>query len=81
MITESEDLEQALQFAAIAWPSEKDHKSILIKRLIEEGARALEGRISQTSKARLEAIDAVAGKYDDVWPDDWLEQARSEWPD
>lgn len=80
-ITETDALAAALDAAARRWPEERGVRSRLLLRLIEEGRRVVvedeEARIAR----RLAAIDATAGIFTGLYPPNYLEELRKDWPD
>lgn len=78
-ITETPDVERALDLAARRWPLEP--RSKLLLRLIHTGSSALEQELSEEGRARLEAIKASSGKYPDAFGENYLAELRQDWPE
>lgn len=78
-ITETPDVARALDMAARRWPREP--RSKLLLHLVHAGSAALEQEHTETTRARLEAIDATSGKYVDEFSDDYLTELRRDWPE
>ncbi len=81
MITETEELSRALDAAATIWPSEKDKRAELLRHIIDEGVVAITSVADKKAQRRLSAITNVAGSMTGVWPENWREQLRDEWPE
>ena len=81
MITESDALAKAIDEAAVLWPDAKDERAELLRRLINKGIESVESEYDAQVEARMKAIKAVAGSMSGVWPKNWREEFRSEWPE
>lgn len=80
MITESDQLAKALDLAAIVYPDLVDDRAELLRCLIERGIESLEAEYDEKIEARKKAIREVAGSLSGLWPENYLEELRSEWP-
>ncbi len=80
MITETDELAQALDTAAALWPEAKENRAELLRRLVRAGSESVEHRDAKRLAGRRAAIAACAGSLTDIWPADWREQLRNEWP-
>ena len=80
MITESDQLAKALDHAATVYPDLRDERAELLRCLIERGIQSLESEYNEALEARRKAIREVAGSMSGVWPENYLEELRSEWP-
>lgn len=78
-VTETPDMERALDLAARRWPNEP--RSKLLIRLVEAGSNVLEEGHTKEAHHRLAAIDATSGKYADVFADGYLAELRQDWPE
>lgn len=78
-ITETEEVAEALRFAALKWPDDRERPSRLILRLVAEGGKAISPEIEARRARRLAAIEDFVGAYN--YPDNYLEDLRSEWPE
>jgi hypothetical protein len=81
MITETEQIAQALDEAARRWPGDRHERRRLVIRLIEEGHRALREERENTVAARLEAIRATSGVLTGAYEEGYLERLREDWPE
>lgn len=80
MITESEQLAHALELAGERWPEIAEDKGKLIKKMLEFSAEALRKEQNSVMAQRLSKVEELAGSLEDVWPANWREEARAEWP-
>lgn len=78
-VTHSADIQYALRVAVECWPGEPE--SVLLTRLIVEGARTVEGRTLAERGEHHERVAALAGRYTDLYPANYLAALRSEWPE
>ena len=80
MITESDQLARALDHAAKVYPELVNERAELLRCLIERGIQSLEAEYDESIEARKKAIREVAGSMSGIWPENYLEELRSEWP-
>lgn len=81
MLTEGDELRDALSIAALAWPELANDKPALLKKLIGTGAAQLKKRETSQRLSRLKAIGVAAGSLDSIWPENWRAESLSEWPE
>ena len=81
MITESDDLSLALDRAATLWPELADNRTALLRQILEQGMLAMNTRASERLATRATTIAEIEREFDDLWPEGWLDQMKSEWPD
>jgi hypothetical protein len=81
MITETEELTRALDAAASLWPADKGKRAELLRHIIDQGVDVVESLADKKAEKRRTAIHAVAGSMTGIWPDNWREQLREEWPE
>ncbi|HZI90531.1 MAG TPA: hypothetical protein VFD31_02750 [Thermoleophilaceae bacterium] len=79
-VTESDDLEQALDDAAERWPEDRGARARLLVRLAREGHRAIQAERDAEVEARRTAIRATSGALTGVYPQDYLADLRGDWP-
>lgn len=77
-ITETDDVAVALDAAAERWPGET--RAALLRRLVHEGHRALDGAGAQRRLDRLAAVRQASGAMTGVYGADELQQLRDDWP-
>jgi hypothetical protein len=80
MITESDALAKAIDDAARLWPEVKDERAELLRRLIDRGIESVEAEFNKQIEARRKAVMEVAGSLSGIWPENYLEELRAEWP-
>lgn len=78
-ITETAEVERALDIAARRWPDEP--RSKLLVRLLQAGGAVLEQEDSNALRQRQEAIQATSGKFADVFSPTYLSELREDWPE
>jgi hypothetical protein len=81
MITESDALAKAIDDAARLWPEVKDERAELLRRLIERGIEAVEAEQNERLEARRKAVKEAAGSLSGIWPENWREEMRADWPE
>lgn len=77
-VTETPDVARALDAAERRWPGER--RSVLLRRLIEQGAAVLDGQRSERQEARRQAVATTSGNYDECFDPEFLERLRDDWP-
>lgn len=80
MITESDELSRALDYAAKRWPEQNGQRSLLLKKILEEATAELLQQEADKNSERLTHIKRVAGSMSDVWPENWREELANDWP-
>lgn len=78
LVTETDDLAEALDDAAQRWPGLS--RSQLVVRLALEGHRAAVADRAQRRARRLEALGAHDGEFTGTYGDGYLDVLRSDWP-
>lgn len=77
-MTETDDLAEALDEAALRWPELS--RAQLLVRLALEGHRAAQKTGDERRRRRLEAIRTYSGCLKGVYGPDYLKQLREDWP-
>lgn len=80
MITETDQISQALSQAAKMWPELAGQRTLLLRKLLEVGIQTVEQGLENDTAQRLAAIDKLAGSMDGVWPTNWREELAEDWP-
>lgn len=78
MITETPDVERALDVAECRWPGVP--RGQLLKRLIREGAESVKVSTDSVLEHRMARILAAAGGFDDCFDPAVREELREDWP-
>jgi hypothetical protein len=81
MITETDEIERALNDAAEHWPAEREARGRLLVRLVKEGHRSLRERQAALIAGRTDAIDRTSGMLSGVYGPDHLAELREDWPE
>ena len=81
MITETDEIAEAIELAALNWPSDKSSRTELLRHLIATGIEALKSEQQASRKRRTDAIREAAGMFSGMWPEGWREEMRNEWPE
>ena len=81
LITETDQVAEALDDAARRWPEYSDSRAKLLVRLVEEGHRALTETKNTSRAARVVAIQQTSGALTGTYQADYLEQLREDWPE
>jgi len=77
MITETDDLATALDVAAARWPELSRPQLLVRLALAGAGPVAAEDRLAR----RRAALDRInAGEFSGLYPPDYLDQLREDWP-
>ncbi|MCL2654075.1 MAG: hypothetical protein FWD63_09875 [Propionibacteriaceae bacterium] len=77
VVTETPDVRQWLDDAALAWP--ESNRNVLAKRLMEVGHRQVGGSQAQEVSRRRQAIAAASGTMPGLWPAGWYAAYKDEW--
>jgi hypothetical protein len=80
MITESDALAKAIDDATKLWPDIADERAEILRRLIDRGIESIEAEVNEKLEARRKAVLEVAGSLSGIWPENWREEFRAEWP-
>ncbi len=80
-ITETPEIAHALEVARRRWPAHAESPSRLLRELISAGAESIDAQSESEIEQRLAALRRVAGRRTEWFPEGYLENLRSEWPD
>lgn len=78
LVTETEEVAQALDDAAQRWPGDSDSRSKLLLRLVQEGHRAIVEHHEQELAARRDAVERTAGALTGAYGQDYLRKLRDD---
>lgn len=80
MITESDQLASAIDYAARARPELRDERAELLRYIIDLGIQTISAQRDEEIEARQKAIHEAAGSFSGIWPENYLDELRAEWP-
>jgi predicted nuclease with RNAse H fold len=80
VITETEHVTNAISLAAKLWPEIETHPEMLLGKILEIGIEEIERLARHPDTNRHEALSVIAGSMDGIWPSNWREQLRDDWP-
>jgi hypothetical protein len=80
MITETDQLAQALSRAEKIWPELAGQRTLLLRKLLEVGIETIEREGTEKAKDRLNQIQKLAGSMDGTWPVNWKQELDQDWP-
>lgn len=81
MITETDEIAEAIDDAAVRWPEDAGNCAALLRRLVLEGARSGAEELVRRRQQRLAAIDAISGMFNGVYPPNAARDLVNEWPE
>jgi hypothetical protein len=79
MITETDDVAEALDVAAARWPSVGSRRELLL-RLVAMGRDAIERDRAEEIERRRAAIRRTSGALTGAFEPGYLERLRDDWP-
>jgi hypothetical protein len=80
MITETDQLSEALSQAGKLWPELAGQRTLLLRKVLEVGVQAIQEEASRKSKNRISSVEKLAGSMNGVWPANWKEEMAKDWP-
>jgi hypothetical protein len=81
MITETDEVTDALRAAARRWPEQRERPTRLLLELMREGHRAITDERERALVDRRAAIVGTSGALTGTYPDGYLERLREDWPE
>jgi hypothetical protein len=78
-ITETDELAEALDVAAVRWPEVGSRRELLL-RLVEQGRNVIERDRAEEAERRREAIRRTSGALTGVYEPGYLKRLRDDWP-
>jgi hypothetical protein len=79
MITETDQVAEALDAAAARWPEVESRRELLL-RLVEQGRNALERERTDMIERRRAAIHRTSGALTGTYEPGHLDRLRDDWP-
>jgi hypothetical protein len=80
LITESDEVAEALNDAARRWPEDRRSPSKLLLHLVKEGHLALLEHEEERRRARIAAIRRTSGALTGAYEPGYLDRLREDWP-
>ena len=80
MITETDDIAEALDRAALRWPELRDDRAALLRRVIESGAQIVRADAERARVERRAAIRRTSGLLTGMYPVGEADRLKNEWP-
>jgi len=80
VITESDQVAEALDAAAQRWPEDAGNRGRLLLRLVEEGRQVVLAQETREVRRRRRAVASTAGALTGAYPPGYLDELREEWP-
>jgi hypothetical protein len=80
MITETDQLSQALSKAEKIWPELQGKRTDLLRKVLEVGIDAIEKQSSEATKQRIATVEKLSGAMDGIWPSNWKQELAEDWP-
>lgn len=81
VLTETDQLADALGLARRRWPADADSASRLLLHLVEAGRRAIAEEDRQIVEERRTVIQVNAGAGTGLYEPDYLDRLRQDWPE
>ncbi|MXS75738.1 hypothetical protein CSIV_08925 [Microbacterium sp. CSI-V] len=78
-VTHTPEIEEALRIARRRWPGE--NPSVLLTHLVLEGARTIEALEPTLTASRRRHLDALIADFAGIYPEGYLDDLRTEWPE
>ena len=79
MITETDEVAEALHAAAARWPEIGSRRELLL-RLVAQGRRAIEREQAEETERRRAAIRRTSGALTGAYEPGYLDRLRDDWP-
>ena len=80
MITETDQLSDALSQAAKLWPELSGQRTLLLRKVLEVGIETIAQEANQNTKSRIAGVEKLAGSMPGVWPANWKQELGEDWP-
>lgn len=80
VITETEQIARALDDAAKRWPGESDNRTALLRRLVDEGHRAVIEVQAKRQSHHRDAVARTSGALTGAYGPSYLKELREDWP-
>ena len=80
MITETDEISEALAHAERLWPELQGQRSQLLRRILELGTQQLLKTTNHAASERTVLVQNLAGSLNGLWPTNWREELADDWP-
>jgi len=80
MITETDQLSDALTRAEKLWPELAGQRTVLLRKILEVGIETIDLETTKKTSNRIGSIQKLAGSMDSIWPKTWKEELAEDWP-
>jgi hypothetical protein len=80
VITETDQLSQALTQAAKIWPELSGQRTLLLWKVLAVGIEGIEAQANGNTSGRVAEVHNLASSLDGVWPPDWRKELANDWP-
>jgi hypothetical protein len=80
LVTETDELAQALDDAAKQWPADSGSRAKLLLHLVYEGHRAVISDRERRAAARRDAVMRTRGALTGAYGKNYLDELRQDWP-
>lgn len=81
VIPETDQIAFAISLAARLWPEFAAHPEILLGKILDTGLEELHKQSRSLSNNRIEVMAEIGGTENCIWPANWREELREDWPD
>jgi len=81
MLTETDEVTEALEAAARQWPDDAGKPGKLLLHLVHTGREAIEARETAETAARRRAVAETSGALTGTFPEGYLAELRGDWPE
>jgi hypothetical protein len=81
MITETDELAEAIEQASVLWPELNGNRAALVRQLLATGISQLRIDSELRYRERKAAVESAIKDLDFSWPTNWREESRAEWPE
>jgi hypothetical protein len=80
MITETDQLSDAIAHAEKLWPELAGQRTLLLRKVLEVGIEAIEQEATHKTKTKIAGVEKLAGSMTGVWPANWKQELAADWP-
>ena len=80
VLTETDQIAQALDDAAKRWPEHRGNRARLLVNLVEAGHQVVVSQLEHDAAAQREAVDRTSGMLTGSYGEGYLAGLRDDWP-